>query len=74
MSLRFAWRVKMVDVVKESMDSEEEEFIQNWLNLVERLKAAEGQYKVVEIEKFSQPFEADSEAGIYDSFGEARKI
>ena len=33
MSLRFAWRVKMVDIVKESMDSEEEEFIKNWLNL-----------------------------------------
>ncbi len=74
MSLRFAWRVKMVDVVKESMDSEEEEFIKNWLNLEERLKAPEGQYKVVEIDKFSQPFEADSEVGIYDSLDEARKI
>jgi hypothetical protein len=57
MSLRFAWRVKMVNIAKEEPISEdEEEFIKNWLSLEERLKAPEGQFKVIEVDKFSQTF------------------
>jgi|TARA_R110000824_G_C15108722_1_gene666957 hypothetical protein len=75
MSLRFAWRVKMVNIAKEEPISEdEEEFIKNWLSLEERLKAPEGQFKVIEVDKFSQPFEADSEVGIFDTIDEARSV
>jgi len=74
MSLRFAWRVKMVDIVKDAqLDEEDEEFIKKWLSLEERLKAPEGQFKLIEIDKFSEPFEADSEIGIFDSLEEARE-
>ena len=46
MSLRFAWRVKMVDVIKEEqLSDDEEEFIKNWLSLEERLKAPEGLFR-----------------------------
>ena len=75
MSLRFAWRVKMVNIAKEEPISEdEEEFIKNWLSLEERLKAPEGQFKVIEVDKFSQPFEADSEVGIFDTIDEAKTV
>jgi hypothetical protein len=75
MSLRFAWRVKMVNIAKEEPISEdEEEFIKNWLSLEERLKAPEGQFKVIEVDKFSQPFEADSEVGIFDTIDEAKSV
>ena len=75
MSLRFAWRVKMVDVIKEEqLSDDEKEFIKNWLNLEERLKAPEGQFKLIEIDKYSQPFEADSEVGTFDSLDEAKLI
>ena len=75
MSLRFAWRIKMVDIDKaEPLSADEEEFIQNWLNLEERLKAPEGQYKLIEVDRFSQPFEADSEVGVFDSLDEARLV
>ena len=35
---------------------DDEEFIQNWIDLEERLKAPEGQFKLIEIDKYSQPF------------------
>jgi len=72
MSLRFAWRCKMPNLVKAEME-DDEKFIQNWLNLEERLTAPEGQFKLVEIDKFSQPFEADSEVGVFDSLDEAKE-
>ena len=53
MSLRFAWRYKMPNLLKEQME-EDEEFIQKWLNLEERLKAPEGQFKLIEIDKYSK--------------------
>ena len=75
MSLRFAWRVKMVDVIKEEqLSDDEEEFIKNWLSLEERLKAPEGQFRLIEIDKYSQPFEADSEVGTFNSLDEARLV
>lgn len=65
----------MVDIDKaEPLSADEEEFIQNWLNLEERLKAPEGQYKLIEVDRFSQPFEADSEVGVFDSLDEARLV
>ena len=75
MSLRFAWRVKMVDVIKEEqLSDDEEEFIKNWLSLEERLNAPEGQFRLIEIDKYSQPFEADSEVGTFNSLDEARLV
>jgi len=74
MSLRFAWRYKMPDLIKDQMMDDEEEFMQKWLELDERLKAPEGQFKLVEIDKYSKPFEADTEVGIFDSLDEAREI
>jgi len=73
MSLRFAWRYKMPNLIKEQIENDEE-FIQNWLDLEERLKAPEGQFKLVEIDKYSKPFEADSEIGIFNSLDEAREV
>ena len=73
MSLRFAWRCKMPNLLKEQME-DDEEFIQNWLDLDERLKAPEGQFKLIEIDKYSQPFEADSEVGDFNSLDEARSV
>ena len=73
MSLRFAWRCKMPNLLKEQME-DDEEFIQNWLDLEERLKAPEGQFKLIEIDKYSQPFEADSEVGVFNSLDEAREV
>ena len=65
----------MVNIAKEEPISEdEEEFIKNWLSLEERLKAPEGQFKVIEVDKFSQPFEADSEVGIFDTIDEAKSV
>ena len=73
MSLRFAWRYKMPNLIKEQME-EDEEFIQNWLSLEERLTAPEGQFILIEIDKYSQPFEADSKVGIFNSLDEAREV
>lgn len=73
MSLRFAWRYRMPNLIKEQIENDEE-FIQNWLDLEERLKAPEGQFKLVEIDKYSKPFEADSEIGIFNSLDEAREV
>jgi len=73
MSLRFAWRYKMPDLIKDQMD-DEEEFIQKWLELEERLTAPEGKFKLVEIDKYSMPFEADTEVGLFNSLDEAREI
>lgn len=73
MSLRFAWRCKMPNLLKEQME-DDEEFIQNWLDLDERLKAPDGQFKLIEIDKYSQPFEADSEVGVFNSLDEAREV
>ena len=73
MSLRFAWRYKMPNLMKEQI-GDDEEFIQKWLDLEERLKAPEGQFKLIEIDKYSQPFEADSEVGVFNSLEEAQEI
>jgi len=73
MSLRFAWRCKMTNLRKEQME-DDEEFIQNWIDLEERLKAPEGQFKLIEIDKYSQPFEADSEVGVFSNLDEAREV
>lgn len=73
MSLRFAWRYRMPDLIKDQMD-DEEEFMQKWLELEERLTAPEGQFKLVEIDKYSKPFEADTEVGLFNSLDEAREI
>jgi len=63
----------MTNLIKGQME-EDEEFIQNWLELEGRLTAPEGQYKLVEIDKYSKPFEADSEVGIFNSLDEAREV
>jgi len=63
----------MPNLIKEQIENDEE-FIQNWLDLEERLKAPEGQFKLVEIDKYSKPFEADSEIGIFNSLDEAREV
>jgi len=72
MSLRFAWRYKMT-LLKEQMGDDDEEFIQSWLDLEERLTAPEGQFKLIEIDKYSKPFEADSEVEIFNSLDEAKE-
>ena len=63
----------MPNLLKEQME-DDEEFIQNWLDLDERLKAPDGQFKLIEIDKYSQPFEADSEVGVFNSLDEAREV
>jgi len=52
----------------------EEEFIQQWVALEERLKAPAGKYKLVLIDRFEPLFEGDTTIGIFDSIEEAMKM
>ena len=51
----------------------EDEFIQHWLDLEERLKAPEGKYKLVLIDRFEPLFDGDTTLGIFDTLEEAVK-
>jgi len=51
----------------------EEEFIQQWVDLEERLKAPAGKYKLVLIDRFEPLFEGDTTIGIFDTLEEAMK-
>ena len=51
----------------------EDEFIQQWVALEERLKAPAGKYKLVLIDRFEPLFEGDTTIGIFDSIEEAMK-
>ena len=51
----------------------EEEFIQRWVDLEERLKAPAGKYKLVLIDRFEPLFEGDTTIGIFDTLEEAIK-
>ena len=51
----------------------EEEFIQQWVALEERLKAPAGKYKLVLIDRFEPIFEGDTTIGIFDTLEEAMK-
>ena len=51
----------------------EEEFIQQWVDLEERLKAPAGKYKLVLIDRFEPLFEGDTTIGIFDTLEEAVK-
>ena len=51
----------------------EEEFIQRWVDLEERLKAPAGKYKLVLIDRFEPLFEGDTTIGIFDTLEEAMK-
>ena len=51
----------------------EDEFIQHWLNLEDRLKAPSGKYKLVLIDRFEPIFEGDTTLGIFDTLEEAMK-
>jgi len=52
----------------------EDEFIQRWVDLEERLKAPAGKYKLVLIDRFEPLFEGDTTIGIFDSIEEAMKM
>ena len=52
----------------------EAEFIQQWLDLEERLKAPSGKYKLVLIDRFEPLFEGDTTIGMFDSIEEAMKM
>ena len=52
----------------------EDEFIQRWVDLEERLKAPAGKYKLVLIDRFEPIFEGDTTIGIFDSIEEAMKM
>ena len=49
----------------------EDEFIQQWVALEERLKAPAGKYKLVLIDRFEPIFEGDTTLGIFDTLEEA---
>ena len=51
----------------------EEEFIQQWVDLEERLKAPAGKYKLVLIDRLEPLFEGDTTIGIFDTLEEAMK-
>ena len=51
----------------------EGEFIQQWVDLKERLKAPAGKYKLVLIDRFEPLFEGDTTLGIFDTLEEAMK-
>ena len=51
----------------------EEEFIQRWVDLEERLKAPAGKYKLVIIDRLEPLFEGDTTIGIFDTLEEAMK-
>ena len=48
----------------------EDEFIQQWVALEERLKAPSGKYKLIVCDKFDY---SDATVGIFDTLGEAMK-
>ena len=52
----------------------EDEFIQQWVALEERLKAPAGKYKLVLIDRLEPLFEGDTTIGIFDSIEEAMKM
>ena len=52
----------------------EDEFIQQWVALEERLKAPAGKYKLVLIDRFEPLFEGDTTIGIFDTLEEAMKM
>jgi len=52
---------------------EEEEFIQRWVALKERLKSPAGKYTLVLIDRFETIFEGDTTIGIFDTLEEAMK-
>ena len=52
----------------------EDEFIQQWVDLEERLKAPAGKYKLVLIDRFETIFEGDTTIGIFDTLEEAMKM
>ena len=52
----------------------EEEFIQQWVALEERLKAPAGKYKLVLIDRFEPIFEGDTTLGIFDTLEEAMEM
>ena len=52
----------------------EGEFIQQWVDLKERLKAPAGKYKLVLIDRFEPIFEGDTTLGIFDTLEEAMKM
>ena len=52
----------------------EEEFIQQWVALEERLKAPSGKFKLVLIDRFEPLFEGDTTIGIFDTLEEAMKM
>ena len=52
----------------------EDEFIQQWVDLEERLKAPAGKYKLVLIDRFEPLFEGDTTIGIFDTIEEAMKM
>ncbi len=49
----------------------EEEFIQYWLDLEEKLKAPTGKYKLIVCDKFDY---SDATVGIFDSLEEAMEV
>ena len=51
----------------------EDEFIQQWVALEERLKAPAGKYKLVLIDRFEPLFEGDTTIGVFDTLEEAIK-
>ena len=51
----------------------EDEFIQQWVDLEERLKAPAGKYKLVLIDRFEPIFEGDTTLGVFDTLEEALK-
>ena len=51
----------------------EDEFIQRWVDLEERLKAPAGKYKLVLIDRLEPLFEGDTTIGIFDTLEEAMK-
>ena len=51
----------------------EDEFIQQWVALEERLKAPAGKYKLVLIDRLEPLFEGDTTIGIFDTLEEAMK-
>ena len=52
----------------------EDELIQQWVDLEERLKAPAGKYKLVLIDRFEPIFEGDTTIGIFDTLEEAMKM
>ena len=52
----------------------EEEFIQQWVALEERLKAPSGKYNLVLIDRFEPIFEGDTTLGVFNTLEEAMKV